>query len=136
MVRRCEGAARHFDQESGRDPDPDSRHAGQDRMKRDSKHETFNLFRYLIALDTQGRQLLRQMRRDDAGSLGAQNRDGLLGERLDDIRGPRFLLFSMRGASSTSRLANCFWVSVDSCAGEGSARGRDGSVSANHGFDC
>lgn len=35
-------------------PDPDSRHAGQDRMKRVRKHQALNFLRYLIALDSQG----------------------------------------------------------------------------------
>ena len=62
MARRREGAARHVDEESGCGPDADSRHAGQDRMKRVGKHQALNFFRYLVALDAQSRQLLRQAR--------------------------------------------------------------------------
>jgi hypothetical protein len=88
MGRRSEGAARHVDQESRSGPDPDSRHAGQDRVKRVSKHEPLNFLRHFIALDAQSRQLLRQARQDDAGSLGAQDHCGLLRQHLEDFGGP------------------------------------------------
>src|SRR5882724_418539 len=50
MARRGESTARNVNQESRSGPDPDSRHAGQDRMKRVSEHEPLNFLRYLIAL--------------------------------------------------------------------------------------
>ena len=56
-------------------------------MKRVSKHQALNLFGYLLALDTKGRQLLRQAWQDDAGSLSAQDRDSLLRQRLEDLCG-------------------------------------------------
>ena len=55
MARRGEGAARYIDQESCSGPDPDSRHAGQDRVKRVSKYEALNFLRHFLALDAQGR---------------------------------------------------------------------------------
>ena len=88
MARRGEGAAHHIDQESGCSPDANSRHAGQDRMKRVSKHQALNLIRYLVASDTKGRQLLRQARQDDARSLSPQDHDSLLRQRLEDLCGP------------------------------------------------
>jgi hypothetical protein len=45
MRRRSEGPARYIDQESRSGPNPESRHAGQDRMKRVRKHKTFNFLR-------------------------------------------------------------------------------------------
>ncbi len=90
MAARRKGAAHHIDQESRRGPDADSRHAGQDRMKRVSKYETFNFLCHLVALDAQSRKLLRQARQNDAGGLSAQNHDGLLRERLKDFCGPCF----------------------------------------------
>lgn len=105
MARRREGAACHVDQESGRGPDPDSRHAGQDRVKRVSKHQALDFLRHLIALDTQSRQLLRETRQDDAGGLSTQDYDGQLRQRLKNFRAQ---VFPMRGASLTSRLASCF----------------------------
>jgi hypothetical protein len=90
MARGREGAAHHIDQESRRCPDADSRHTRQDWMKRVSKHQSLNLLRHLVALDTQSRKLLRQAWQNDAGGLSAQNHDGLLRERLKDLCGPRF----------------------------------------------
>lgn len=81
MSRRREGAARDIDQESRSG-------AGQDLMKRVSKHEALNFLRDFLALYSQRRQLLRQARQHDAGSLGAQDHDRLLRERLDDLGGP------------------------------------------------
>ena len=43
-----------FGQESGGGPDADSRHAGQDRPKRVSKHQLFHFGSDLVALLTQG----------------------------------------------------------------------------------
>src|SRR5581483_4092992 len=57
-------------------------------MKRVSKHQALNLFRYLVALDTKGCQLLRQARQDDAGSLRPQDHGSLLRQHLEDLRGP------------------------------------------------
>jgi hypothetical protein len=57
-------------------------------MKRVSKHQALNLFGYLVALDTKGRELLRQSRQDDAGSLSAQDNDRPLRQGLEDLRGP------------------------------------------------
>lgn len=45
-------------QESGCGPDADSRHAGQDRPKRVSKHQSLHFGSDLVALLTQGRKLL------------------------------------------------------------------------------
>ena len=88
MRRRGEGPARYIDQESRSGPNPDSRHAGQDRVKRARKHKTFNFLRHFLALCAQGRQLPGQTRQDDAGCLSAQDDDRLLGERLNDFRSP------------------------------------------------
>jgi hypothetical protein len=46
MRCRGEGAARNVDQESRCGPYTDSRHAGQDRVKRVSKHEPLNFLRH------------------------------------------------------------------------------------------
>ena len=88
MRRRRKGAARHIDQESRSGPNPDSWHAGQDRMKRVCKHEALNLFRYFVALYAQSRQLSRQARQNDACRLSSQNNDRLLTERLNDFGSP------------------------------------------------
>ena len=74
-------------------------------MKGVSKYQALNFFRHLIALDTQSRQLLRQARRNDAGSLSAQNHNGLLGSAWM-ISAAQVL--PIRGASLTSRLTSCF----------------------------
>ena len=79
MGCRGEGAARNVDQESRCGPDADSRHAGQDRVKRVSKHEPLNFLRHLIALDTQRCQLLRQARQNDAGGLSTLERGYMKG---------------------------------------------------------
>jgi len=69
MARRGESAARYIDQESGGGPDPNSRHAGQDRMKRVRKYQALYFSSDFIALAAQCRQLLRQARQDDACGL-------------------------------------------------------------------
>src|SRR6202011_5348568 len=53
MSRRREGAACDIDQESRSGPNPDSRHARQDRMKRVSKHEALNFLRDFLTLYSQ-----------------------------------------------------------------------------------
>ncbi|CAM2174585.1 hypothetical protein BO443_220003 [Burkholderia orbicola] len=58
MRSRGEGFVCNFGQESGGSPDADSRHAGQDRPKRVSKHQSLNFGSDLVALLTQGRKLL------------------------------------------------------------------------------
>jgi len=59
-------------------------------MKGVRKHQALNFFRYLVALDTQSRQLLCQAWQADAGALSAQDHDSLLRERLNDVGRPRF----------------------------------------------
>ena len=59
-----EGAAHHIDQESGCGPDADSRHAGQDRMKRVRKHKAFDFLGHFFSLFAQSRELSRQPRQD------------------------------------------------------------------------
>ena len=85
-------------------------------MKSVSKHQALNFLRHLIALGTQRRQLLRQARQHDAGSLGAQDNDSLLRERLENLCGP---CLSHARSQFGEPLANCFWVNAASCAGEG-----------------
>ena len=53
MRRGCKGAARHIDQESRGGPNPDSRHAGQDRMKRVRKDEPLDFFGHFVSLRAQ-----------------------------------------------------------------------------------
>ena len=73
MGRGREGAACHIDQEFRSGPNPDPRHAGQDRMKRVRKHKALDFFRhYPRVVRSQRRQLLRQARQDDAGGLSAR----------------------------------------------------------------
>ena len=88
MPGRGEGTARDIDQESRGGPNPDSRHAGQDRMKRVRKHKTLDFLRHFLSLCAQRRQLSRQARQDDAGVLSAQDHDRLLRERLNDFCSP------------------------------------------------
>jgi hypothetical protein len=55
-------------------------------MKMVSEHEPFDFLGHLVTLDTQCGQLLRQAREHDAGSLGAEDHNSLLGECLEDLR--------------------------------------------------
>ena len=79
----------YIDQEPCRGPDADSRHAGQDRMKRVCKDETLDFFCNFLTLVSQRLQLLCQARQDDGRGLSAQNDDCLLRERLNDLSGPQ-----------------------------------------------
>ncbi|KWF38600.1 hypothetical protein WL88_25325 [Burkholderia diffusa] len=85
MGGRGEGFVGNFGQESGGGPDADSRHAGQDRPKRVSKHQSFNLSSDFVALLTQGRKLLGQTGHDDGGGLRAGHGHGLFAQCLNDL---------------------------------------------------
>lgn len=85
MSSRSEGFMGDFGQESGGGPDADSRHAGQDRPKRVSEHQSLDFGGDLVALLAQGGELLGQARHDDRGSLRAGYDHRLLTQRLNDF---------------------------------------------------
>ncbi|KGU75707.1 hypothetical protein BBL_1826 [Burkholderia pseudomallei MSHR1328] len=88
MSGRGEGFLGGFGQASGSGPDADSRHAGQDRPKRVSKHQPLNFGSDFVTLLAQGGKLLGQTRHDDGGGLRAGHDPGLLVQRLNDFGRP------------------------------------------------
>ncbi len=85
MSGRSEGFMGDFGQESGGGPDADSRHAGQDRPKRVSKHQPLNFSGDFVTLLAQGGELLGQARHDDGGGLRAGHDHGLFAQCLNDL---------------------------------------------------
>ena len=85
---RSERATRHIDQESRSGPDPDSWHAGQDRMKRVCENEALDFLRHFVALTSQRCQLLSQARQDDGSGLRSKHHHSLLRECLSDLSRP------------------------------------------------
>ena len=79
VCSRGERAGSHIDQESRCGPDPDSRHAGQDWVKR-SKHSLLDFSGDIVAPAAEGGQLLRKARQDDRCDLSARDHDGLFRE--------------------------------------------------------
>ncbi|KVT69508.1 hypothetical protein WK56_22800 [Burkholderia ubonensis] len=104
-----------FGQESGGDPDTDSRHAGQDRPKRVGEHQPLNFGGDFVTLLAQGGKLLDQTRHDDGGGLRAGHDHGLLVQSLNDF-GRQVLA---RGASLVRRLASVFSLAAASALGDG-----------------
>lgn len=72
-----EGPTGNLCEESGCAPDTDSGHAGQNRVKRMSKHLLFYLKSHLVCLLTKRDELECQTRENDDSSIRAGNDDGL-----------------------------------------------------------
>lgn len=83
-----EGLARDFRDEDGCGPDRDSRHGGQDRVKRVGLHQAFQVFGDVATLGVQCDQLPGQVRDDQTSRVGAHDYDALFGHGGQQCGGP------------------------------------------------
>lgn len=117
MSSRGEGATSDFSsKESGCGPDTDSRHAGQDRVKRVCEDPLFHLKRNLVSLLAQSDELTGKARQNNDSGVSAGNDDGLLCKRLSYLGGKAF---PQPGSQLQSWVASFLSLSEASFSGEG-----------------
>ena len=90
MAGGRKGLAGDLGEKSGCDPDADSGHAHQDRVKRVGLHEFFDHCGDLVTLPMQARELFGQPWQHGRCRAGANHDDSLLAQGSDDVAGELF----------------------------------------------